>query len=246
LKPEQITYPPLDTLKPVTEGVWIVDSGPITIIGLVPLPIRMTVLRLSDGSLLLHSPTRFTASLKQELDRIGKVAHLISPNSAHWWFVKQWQDVCPEARTWAVAGFSERRQVRHSGLRIDQEIRGGPLPHWPNEIDRIVVEGLGFAEVALFVKRARLVVLTDLVLNLEPAKLSLPLRAAARLIGVLAPDGKAPIYLRAVIKIKRGQAREAAKRLIECRPQLAIFAHGLWFDSDAEAKLTRSLAWLLR
>jgi hypothetical protein len=246
LNPEQITYPPLDTLKPVTTGVWIVDSGPMIAMGFVPLPIRMTVVRLDDGSLLLHSPTRFTVSLKQELEQIGTIAHLVAPNSAHWMFVKEWQDRCPTALVWAAPGLGKRRQVRRTGVRIDQEMRAGPLRHWPAGIDRILIEGVGFAEVALFVKQANLVVLTDLVLNLEAPKLPLLFRPAARLAGVLAPGGKAPLYLRALIRLKRRQARPAAERLLAYKPNLAIFSHGRWFDRHAEEKLKKSLAWLLR
>jgi hypothetical protein len=246
LNPEQITYPPLDTLKPATKGVWIVDSGPMIAMGFVPLPIRMTVVRLDDGSLLLHSPTRFTASLKQELEQIGTIAHLVAPNSAHWMFVKEWQDRCPTARVWAAPGLGKRRHVRRMGVRIDQEMRAGPLRHWPAEIDRILIEGLGFAEVALFVKQANLVVVTDLVLNLEAPKLPLLFRPAARLAGVLAPGGKAPLYLRALIRFKGRQARPAAERLLAYKPDFAIFTHGRWFHGDAEQKLRKSLAWLLR
>ena len=87
--------------------------------------------------------------------------------------------------------------------------------------------------------------LTDLVLNLEASKLPPALRPVAGLAGVLAPDGKAPLYLRALIKLKRTQARRAAKRLVAYEPDLTIFAHGRWFDSGAEEKLRKSLAWLL-
>ena len=87
--------------------------------------------------------------------------------------------------------------------------------------------------------------LTDLILNLEASKLPIASRAAARVAGVLAPDGKAPLYLRALIKLKRAQAREAAKRLIAYKPDLTIFTHGRWFESGAEEKLRKSLAWLL-
>jgi hypothetical protein len=245
LNAEQITYPPLDTLKPVTNGVWIVDSGPMAVMGFIQLPIRMTVLRLQDGSLMLHSPTKFTATLKQELEQFGPIAHLVAPNSAHWMFVKEWQDRCPAVRTWAAPGLSQRRQVRRMRVQIDREMQEGPLAHWPDEIERVLIEGVGFAEVALFVKRARLVVLTDLILNLEASKLPLALRPAARLAGVLAPDGKAPLYLRALIRVKRAQARQAARRLIAYKPDLAIFTHGRWFDTGAEEKLRKSLAWLL-
>src|SRR3954453_3933997 len=185
--PRQITYPPLDTLKPIAEGAWIVDSGPMAAMGFLKLPIRMTVLRLGDGSLLLHSPTRYGAPLAQELAGIGPVAHLVAPNSAHWTFVKAWQEQFPSARTWAAPGLSERGQVRRSGLRIDQELQPGALPQWPEEIERITVEGAGFSEVALFFTPAKVLVLTDLIVNLEREKLSPLLRPAARLVGVLAP-----------------------------------------------------------
>jgi hypothetical protein len=54
-------YLPLDELKPVAEDVWIVD-GPEIRFGAGPLkfpfPTRMTVVRLPDNVLWLHSPTR--------------------------------------------------------------------------------------------------------------------------------------------------------------------------------------------
>jgi hypothetical protein len=97
----------------------------------------------------------------------------------------------------------------HGGAHRSGNARS-PLRHWPAEIDRILIEGVGFAEVALFVKQANLVVLTDLVLNLEAPKLPLLFRPAARLAGVLAPGGKAPLYLRALIRFKGRQARPSA------------------------------------
>ena len=43
--PNDVTYPPLDVLKPVAKDLWIVDSGPQEAMGLT-LPVRMTVIRL--------------------------------------------------------------------------------------------------------------------------------------------------------------------------------------------------------
>jgi len=39
---DDITYPPLDVPKPVADGIWIVDSGPLRVFGVLGLPIRMT------------------------------------------------------------------------------------------------------------------------------------------------------------------------------------------------------------
>ena len=47
------TYAPLDILKPVGDGIWIVDSGPLHAAGAIPLPVRMTVMKLEGGGIVL-------------------------------------------------------------------------------------------------------------------------------------------------------------------------------------------------
>ena len=101
-----------------------------------------------------------------------------------------------------------------------------------------------FCEVALFHRPNRALILVDLVQNFEPEKLPLPMRPFARIAGIVAPNGKAPAYLRTVVKLGGEQAREAGRRLIATRPERVIFAHGRWFDRDAAARLERSLRWL--
>src|SRR5215218_10249935 len=78
---DDITYPPLDVPKPVADGIWIIDSGPLRVFGLLGLPIRMTVLRLSSGDMLMHSPTPFDARLKAEIEAHGPIRHLVAPTS---------------------------------------------------------------------------------------------------------------------------------------------------------------------
>jgi hypothetical protein len=74
------------------------------------LPIRMTVIRLVNGSMLLHSPTRFDAALKSEIEQIGRISRLVAPNSAHWTFVKAWREHVPEAVTWAAPDTMRKRR----------------------------------------------------------------------------------------------------------------------------------------
>ena len=244
-EPEAATYPPLDVPKPVAEGVWIVDSGPLRVLGM-PLPVRMTVLRLADGGLWLHSPTRYDADLHEALEALGPIHHLVAPNSAHWTFVAAWQRHCPDARVWAAPCLRARPQVRRSDLRIDHDLPDAAPPEWSGEIGQVVVPGrLGFREVAFHHRASRTLVLTDLVLNLEPERLPALMRPLARLIGVTAPDGRAPAYLRAVVKLAGRPAAEAARRLVAFRPDRVIFAHGRFFEHDGTARLARSLAWLL-
>jgi glyoxylase-like metal-dependent hydrolase (beta-lactamase superfamily II) len=242
---DRVTYPPLDVLKPVADGAWIVDSGPLRMMGL-PLPVRMTVIKLSGGELLLHSPTRYDAALKREMDALGPVRHLVAPNIAHWSFLKDWQQQCPDAITWAAPNLRQRAQVKAAGVRLDRDLPAETPPDWSGDIELAIVPGAaGFREVAFFHRPSRTLVLTDLIVNLEGGKLPLPARAFAWITGVLAPDGKAPAYLRVIVKRRTETARKALERLVALGPERVIFAHGRWFERDGAAALRRSFRWLL-
>lgn len=241
----ETTYPPLDVPKPVTQDLWVVDSGPMRAMGVIPIPVRMTVVRLENGEILLHSPTQHTTQLQAALEGFGPIRHLVAPNIAHWTFLKEWQNRLPDAVTWAAPGLRNRKTVQRSGVRLDRDLDEGPLPGWPDEIDRITVQGgAGFHEVALFRRHSQALILVDLVQNFEAEKLPVLMRPLARIAGNVAPDGKAPAYLRAVVKLGGDKAREAGRRLVATRPERVIFAHGSWFDHDAAHRLERSLRWL--
>src|SRR4029453_14671012 len=76
----------------------------LTVAGVrLPLPFttRMTVVRLSNGDLFLHSPTKFDRKLADELQRLGSVRHLISPNQFHYAHIGEWLKAFPDAVGWA-------------------------------------------------------------------------------------------------------------------------------------------------
>lgn len=238
-------YPPLDIPKPVADNVLIVDSVMPGAVGKL-LPVRMTVIRLPDGGLLLHSPTRYSIPLKQALEKLGPIRHLVAPNFAHWIFLQEWQRACPDATTWAAPGLRERSQVRASGVRLDHDLSDAAPAEWGGAIGLTTIPGgLGFKEMALFHRPTRTLVLTDLVLNLEASKLPAALRPLARLFGVTAPGGMAPPQLRGIVKLDRAEAARNASKLLKLEPERVIFAHGSWFERDGTAALRHSLRWLL-
>jgi hypothetical protein len=239
----QTNVSPIPSLKPVADNVWIFDDAPIAPLG-IPVPIRMTVLRLSNGNILLHSPTRYTRATHDEIERLGAIRYLLAPNVAHWMFIADWQKAIPDAIVAAAPGLAKRRQVRKSGLRIDREL-DGPLDEWSGEISTVLVSAPFFTEIALFHQRSRTLILTDPVQNLDPEKLPALARVAARLLGNAAPTGKAPAYLRALVHLGGRSAEEAASRLLGFHPERVIFAHGQWFETAGTERLQRSLDWML-
>lgn len=240
----EISYPPLNTPKQVAEGVWIVDAPPVHPGGM-PLPIRMTVLRLAGGELLLHSPVPHHPLLQRALERLGRIGHLVAPSVGHWMFLQNWQAACPNAVTWAVPGLRDLGQVRRSGVRIDADLSNIPPRVWAGEIDQVLVAGPVFREICLFHRPSRTLLLTDLVINLEADLLPLPVRPLAHALGIVAPDGRAPLYLRLLLGANRRAVARAAQRLVAFEPDRVIFAHGQWFRHDAAGDLRRSLRWAL-
>lgn len=80
---------PVHVYKPQGPDIGVVD-GPfeyLTVAGIeLPLPFttRMTVVRLSNGDLFLHSPIKFAWTVAEELRNLGRIRHLVSPNQFHW------------------------------------------------------------------------------------------------------------------------------------------------------------------
>jgi len=116
-------YEPLNVYKPVAANIGVVD-GPfeyLTVAGVrLPLPFstRMTVVRLSNGDLFLHSPTRFERKLADALALLGPVRHLVSPNQFHYAHIGEWLEAFPEAVAWASPGVRQRSKARHGTCRF--------------------------------------------------------------------------------------------------------------------------------
>jgi hypothetical protein len=237
------TYAPLDILKPIDDGIWIVDSGPLHAAGAIPLPVRMTVMQLEDGGIVLHSPTRYDPSLREKIESLGPIRHIVAPNSAHWSFVKDWKGRVPDALTWAAPGLRRRRQVKKARIAWHGDLGAKSLWHFAPDIDQIEVPGIvGFCEVCFYHRKSQSLVVTDLIQNLDDHHQSSVMRLFSRVIGA---RDRAPIYLRAVVRLKGEPARAAARQLVALEPKRVIFSHGQYFDHDAPTRLRKSLDWLI-
>lgn len=72
-------YEPLYVLKPVAPDVWIVDGENIRFYGL-PFSTRMTIVRLTNDDIWVHSPIADREELFNAVTALGPVRHLIAPN----------------------------------------------------------------------------------------------------------------------------------------------------------------------
>ena len=241
-------YEPVNTLKPVADNVWIVDGPEIRMtypwlpLFSVPFPTRMTIVRLGDGSLWLHSPTPLTDTLAQAVDSLGRVAFLVAPNLLHFWWIADWKARYPQARAYAAPGARERAQKRFTGF--DADLTGAPPPEWQDEFSQIQVAGDFMTEVVFFHRPSRTLILSDLIENFEPDRFSKTwLRWACQWAGCCDPDGRAPVDLRTTFLRHRDSVRSAVRTMLEWQPERVILAHGRWYPQNAIAELKRAFRW---
>ena len=242
-------YEPINTLKPVAPDIWIAD-GPVVRMAAplgmrAPFPTRMTIVRLHDGGMWCHSPIAPDEGLFEAIDALGPVRHLVSPNLLHYASIAAWKRRYPDARAWASPGVRRRAASQKIEAPFDADLADAPPEAWKREIDQVRFRGSRAIEEFVFFHRASAtVILADLVENFEARKLTRGMRWIARFGGVLDPDGKTPLDMRATFSGRKPVARGCFERIMAWHPRRAILAHGRWYAENAEAELQRAFRWL--
>lgn len=241
-------YAPINTLKPIDDNIWIVDGSIVrmAMYGLhIPFTTRMTLVRLSGGGLWCHSPTALTPALKAEIDRLGPVEHLVSPNKIHYAHIQSWAEAYPNATAWASPGVRERAESQRIPVAFQADLAELPPSQWATDIDQLIFRGSRYMdEVVFFHRPSRTLILADLIENFEPQKVKKSLRWLLSLGGVADPDGKAPVDLRLTFWGHKAQAKQSYEQMLAWAPERVILAHGRWYAKNGVAELKRAFRWL--
>jgi hypothetical protein len=152
----------LTTLLALGEGLFTAEDR-LRLPGGVLLPIRTTVVRLSDGGVLVHSPTSPRAELVEAVAALGPVRALVAPNLLHHLWVGAWQERFPEAKLWAAPGVARKRRE----LRVAETL-GEATPPWADVFAPLPLAGCPtLAEHVFFHATSRTLVCSDLLFNIR-------------------------------------------------------------------------------
>ena len=134
-------YEPISVYKPIGPNIGVVD-GPFEylIVGGVKLPLpfttRMTVVRLANGDLFLHSPIKFDDRLANALRGLGTLRHLVSPNQFHYAHIGEWAKAFPGAIAWASPRVRQRAHARRVDIDFARDLDPDAPEEWRREIDQ--------------------------------------------------------------------------------------------------------------
>src|SRR5690242_18497516 len=136
---------PMTSLEKFGEDIWIA-AGPTVTSMSFRYPTRMAVIRLADGGLFVWSPVALPDDLRAEVDALGKVRFIATPNSLHHVFLPDWRRAYPGATLVAAPGSRERRK----DIVFDEDLGDAPAPGWAGQIDQVFMRGNRITTEAVF------------------------------------------------------------------------------------------------
>lgn len=228
-------------LREFGPSIWVADGPAVNFYGF-DYPTRMAAIRLAAGELFVWSPIALSDGLRAEIDRLGPVGFLVSPNRLHHLALGDWQAAYPAARMFASPGLRKRRK----NLAFDAELGDAPDPAWAGELDQVVVRGSFFlTEVVFFHFASRTAIFADLIQNFSPNWFRGWRGIVARLDGITAPHPGAPRDWRATF-LDRGAARAALGRILDWPTERVVIAHGEPAAANGGEFVRAAFAWLRR
>jgi hypothetical protein len=220
-------------------SLYFADGPTVPFFGF-PYPTRMALARLADGSAWVWSPVALNAELARDVEAIGPVRHIVSPNKLHHLFLRQWSERWPQARLHAPPGLARKKPA----LRFDAELGDGPDSAWAADIDQVIFRGsFALEEVAFFHRASRTAIFGDLIQRFPAAKVSGWKGMLMRLDGLVGENGSTPREWRASF-LRRGRARAARERVLGWQPERLLIAHGECAQSGAAEIIARALRWI--
>jgi hypothetical protein len=224
-----------EALIPLDRDLWVAPR---------PLPLwlgdvgtRMSVMRLRDGGLLLHSPVALDPPLREAVDRIGPVRFVVGPNRMHHFYLRDWAEAYPDALLWGAPGLPEkRRDLRFEGVLDDA------APGFAGEVETRLVEGApALSEVAFLHRPTRTLLLADLAFNVTRGP-----RNRARLfhwlVGATGRFGPHRIA-RATIRDRRA-ARRSIDAILAWDFDRVVVPHGDVLETGGRTAMEAAFAFL--
>lgn len=214
-------------LEKIAEDVWgaegLVSPGPG-----MRMRTRMTVVRKPNGGVWVHSPIELSDELAAEIESLGTVEEIVSPNLFHHLFLRGALDRWPEADFYASEGLAAKRKDLPTATSLAAQ------ESWLGCFDVFALAGMPrFQEFVFLHRPSKTLLVTDLVFN-EPVGETLSTRLFFRIFGTYGRLAVSRLF-RSVIQDKSAFGA-SLKPVLELDIDRVVMAHGSVLASDARQR----------
>jgi len=223
-------------LEKITDNLWVARS-PQKFMG-IPIGTRMTVVKLGEGKLFLHSPIPLSPEIREELSREGEPCAIVSPNRYHHLHVGPYFSAYPGARVYAAPGLQKKRK----DLAFHGVLGENPEKEWEGVIEQTFLQGIPMLnEVVFFHKDSRTLLVTDLVFNYPPTG-GFWIRLYRKLEGC---DGRFVVARLIKLLVRDRKAlKRSCDRILQWDFDRIIVTHGEVLESGGKGAFRAAVQWL--
>jgi hypothetical protein len=213
------------------KNLWLHEDT-MPIIG-TKLRLRMSIIKLTDGRLWVHSPTALSAELQAEVDQLGPVAFIIGPSNGHNLWLTEWQSAYPNAAMYVSAGITKKLSLQNPQL-LDESTKN----IWHTDLEHVYLSGATFFNESVFLHKAtKSLLVTDIIQNHSDQKpAGIPGLVTRFIIEPLGFKGRCiapPLKMRFIIKDKQA-FKSALKKVSAWDFKRIIVTHGDVIEPDAK------------
>lgn len=198
---------------------------------------RMTLVRLGDGRLWLHSPIPMDAALLAEIRALGDVAFIVCPNDFHHLYAQAAVEAFPNAQLFGPKSLAKKRK----DLRFTAHFDGHTPEAWQADLTAIAINGSLLNETVFYHSASQTLISSDLLENFHHCDHA-PTRWWLKIGDCY---GKANWHrLLRITYTQRKAARQSIDSLLALPLKRIIIAHGELIEDNANEVLRQGMAWL--
>ena len=215
-------------MKEFFKNTIFIDEIPLRFFGM-QLGTRMTIIKLKNDKLFLHSPTKLNSNLIKQLDDLGNVSFIVAPNKLHHLFLNSYVKQYPKAIFYATPALVKKRK----DIYFNESLQDQPSKEWSDELDQMIFKGCAFMEeVFFFHKVSKTLIVTDFMQSMHVHHNFFE-RIVGRIGGVY-NNPSPPRDLRFMLYLDRKNTRKSLQRVKQWDFDKIIIAHGKLITKNAK------------